>query len=116
MTTPLEQTIREQLTRYLRGDSTLAEFEAWLVPETWDLSPQTDAKAHELATWLILRIAEFTNGDWSEEELREALRRFQPLPGLTFSGGPKQEQVMPGLLSRQAGFSVAGTGRSRAIA
>jgi hypothetical protein len=111
----LDQTIRKELDRYLRGDISLAEFEAWLIPETWDLSPQSDPKAHELATGITLRIAEFTSGDWSEDELRHQLRRLQAGPALVFSGG-KDEDVILGSLGHLTTFSVAGTARSGAAA
>lgn len=115
MAESLDQTIREQLARYLRGDMSLAEFEAWLIPETWELSPKSDHKTYELATEITLRIAEFTSGDWSEDELRGALRRLQAVPELTLSAG-KEEQVILGFQGHQATFSVVGTARSGAVA
>lgn len=91
MTESLDQTIQMRLGWYLRGDLSLAEFEAWLVPATWDLSPQSDSAAHELATAITLRIAEFTNGDWTEAELREELERLRP--EITLSGGGKDQVI-----------------------
>ena len=118
----MTQAIDAHLERYLCGEESLAEFEAWLVPETWDISPQEDRAAHELATAITLRIAEFTNGDWSEEELQEALAQLRrpavsPLisSGLEFvySGG-KGEHISS--YSHLIKSSVVGTGRSEVVA
>jgi hypothetical protein len=117
----LTQAIEERLERYLCGDDSLAEFEAWLVPETWDLSPQEDRAGHELATAITLRIAEFTSGDWNEDELQVALAQLRR-PALSplissgvefvFSGG-KGEHVSSS--SHLIQSSVVGTGRSEAV-
>jgi hypothetical protein len=116
----LTKAIEARLERYLQGDESLAEFEAWLVPETWDISPQSDRAAHELATAITLRIAEFTNGDWSEAELRDSLADLPrpPLSPLILStetfmySGEKGEHAVLGSESHLARFAVAGTGRS----
>lgn len=77
MANSLEQEIQNRLAQYLRGDETLAEFEAWLLPASWDLSPQADPAGHELATAILMRIGEFTGGDWTESELRLHLEALQ---------------------------------------
>jgi hypothetical protein len=91
MSKTLDQLIQQELDRYLRDDISLAEFEAWLVPETWDISPQADAAAHDLATAVTLRIAEFTSGDWTEAELRDALVQIKPT--ITPSGTSGKDQT-----------------------
>jgi hypothetical protein len=120
----ITQAIEAQLERYLQGEQSLGDFEAWLVPETWDISPQSDRAAHELATAITLRIAEFSNGDWTEEELRGALADL-PRPTLSplvlstetflYSGGKGEHPVL-GSQSHLARFAVAGTGRSEVVA
>ena len=119
----LTQAIEARLERYLQRDDSLAEFEAWLVPETWDLSPRSDRAAHELATAITLRIAEFTAGDWSEADLRTALADLPPplvsplvlsTETFTYSGG-KGERAVPGSESHLARFAVAGSGRSEVV-
>jgi hypothetical protein len=120
----LTQAIEARLERYLQREDSLADFEAWLVPETWDISPQSDRAAHELATAITLRIAEFTNGDWTEDDLREALAEL-PRPALTplllstetfmYSGG-KGEYAVLGSQSHLAKFAVVGNGRSEVVA
>jgi hypothetical protein len=116
MADSLSQEIDAQLQRYLRGEDSLAEFEAWLVPETWDISPQSDRSAHDLATAITLRIAEFTNGDWTEEELKRALEQLaQTAPAqITLSGVAKDQEIMNSL--GQGSFSVAGRPHSGAFA
>jgi hypothetical protein len=105
MTNSLDHEIQQQLGWYLRGEISLADFEAWLVPATWDVSPQSDPAAHGLATAITLRIAEFTNGDWSEDELRRELDQLQPK--ITLSGGEKGQVII--LASQGQGSSqVAG--------
>lgn len=120
----LTRAIEARLQRYLAGEDSLAEFEAWLVPETWDISPQSDRSAHDLATAIVLHIAEFTNGDQGEDELREALSQLQQpiVSSLVCSGeeffysGGKREQGMLGSQSHLVKFSVVGTGRSEVAA
>lgn len=124
MADSLTRAIEARLERYLRDEDSLSDFEAWLVPETWDISPQSDRAAHELATAITLRIAEFSNGDWSEEELRGALADL-PRPTLSplllatetfvYSGG-KDEYAVLGSPSHLAKFAVVGTGRSEVVA
>ncbi len=120
----LTREIEEQLERYLQGERTLSDFEAWLVPETWDLSPQADRPAHELATAITLRIAEFTSGDWSEEELRAALADLprsavSPLilssETFTYSTGDGKQAAL-GFQTDLVKFAVVGTGRSEVVA
>jgi hypothetical protein len=119
----MTRAIEARLQRYLAGDDSLAEFEAWLVPETWDLSPQSDGAAHELATAITLWIAEFTSGDCDEDALRKGLAEL-PRPTLSplifstetflYSGG-KGEHIL-GSQSHLAKFAVVGTGRSEVAA
>lgn len=105
MTGSLDQEIQQQLDWYLRGDISLADFEAWLVPATWDISPQSDSAAQDLATAITLRVAEFTKGDWTEDELRAELTEIRPK--ITLSGGDKGQVVI--LASQgQGSSSVAG--------
>lgn len=98
--------IDEHLHRYLRGEDSLADFEAWLVPTTWDLSPQNDREGHERATAITLRIAEFTNGDWTEDQLRDALAALPPAPQIVLQAMAKGESAIGSL--GQGTFSVAG--------
>jgi hypothetical protein len=77
------------LSRYLAGEETLADFQDWLAPLAWE-SDALDADAAELVDSVQLRVAEFTSGHLTEDELREELRtilRGQQRPVLHRSVG-----------------------------
>jgi hypothetical protein len=79
MTAPIDLEIRDWLGRYLNGDISLHEFEDWFVPVSWRIEQTHNAKAIELAGEVELRLAEYTNDDVTEDELRSEL---QPLVSL----------------------------------
>lgn len=68
--TELEQEVRRRAADYVVGSSTIAEFELWLSPLAWSLNDQSAPSLRELVADLELRIAEFTSGAWSEDQLR----------------------------------------------
>lgn len=72
MADSLSITIRRQLRRYLQGGQSLREFVRWLAPRLESLDRDRDAD--DLAHEAYLRIAEYTNGDWTEDELRAFFR------------------------------------------
>ena len=65
--------ICEQLARYLAGENSLREFEDWFFSETWDIDQVADLALTNLVYNIKLRFAEFSHGDWTEEELRSLL-------------------------------------------
>lgn len=72
MWSSLDLTIREWLARYLAGENSLRQFQEWFVPATWR-GVFTSAAALDLAHEVELRLAEYTNGHWTERELRSLL-------------------------------------------
>ncbi len=62
--------IRDHLRRYLNREITLAEFRDWFDAETWDIIDKCPAATQQLAGEIELRIAEFTNGHRTEDDLR----------------------------------------------
>jgi hypothetical protein len=66
-----EYELRQELARYLKGQCNLKDFEDWFVPRSWDFSRNTNPSLQKLVSQLELVIAEFSNGDWSEVELRQ---------------------------------------------
>ncbi len=65
----LDGLAREQVSRYLAGAISLEDLEVWLAREAWgreDIGP--------VAAEADLRLAEYSGGHWSEDELRAALR------------------------------------------
>ncbi len=73
MTGAIDLEIRDRLARYLNGDIPLHDFEDWFVPVSWDIEQIHNSEANELAGEIELRLAEFSNGDWTEAELRSKL-------------------------------------------
>jgi hypothetical protein len=76
MTGAIDLEIRDWLARYLNGDLSLHQFEDWFVPVAWNIEQTKNPKANELAGEVELRLAEFSNGHWTEAELRS---RLEPL-------------------------------------
>ena len=76
MSHSLDFNIREQLAEYLAGEISLREFEDWFFPETWDINLVDNIALLNLVYGIKLRLAEFSNGDWTEDELRSYLRPF----------------------------------------
>lgn len=70
----LDLEIHDQLVRYLAKEISLDDFRDWFDAATWDLeraggSQETWALAGEIE----LRLSEFSNGHWTEEELQKKL-------------------------------------------
>src|SRR5215469_1451233 len=72
----LDFNIRERLATYLANEISLSEFEDWFFPETWDVDQVDDLALLNLVYGIKLRLAEFSHGDWTEDELRSLLRPF----------------------------------------
>lgn len=76
MTNSLEFNIHEKLAEYLTGEISLHDFEDWFFPETWDIDHVDNPTLTNLVYGIKLTLAEFSNGDWTETELRSMLRPF----------------------------------------
>jgi len=76
MSYSLDFNIHEKLAEYLAGEISLREFEDWFFPETWDIDQIDNLALANLVNGIKLRLAEFSNGDWTEAELRSLLRPF----------------------------------------
>jgi hypothetical protein len=74
MGSSLTDQLYDQLGRYLAGIQTLQEFDQWFVPATWHIDPSSDPDLAGLAGEVYLRVAEFTIGHRTEEELKTLLR------------------------------------------
>lgn len=113
MPNTLDQEIRVQLARFLAGETDLETFEAWLTPATWEVEQSSNPAAQALSSELLLRLAEFTNGDWTEEELRGLWQPYVP----SWSGQSQQRFGSAAIVTRsgmaaQAQFGLGGRGRS----
>ena len=69
----LDLEIRERLEGYLDGEITRSAFEDWFYSATWDVESE-DGTARELTFAIMRLLAERSNGDWNETELKERLR------------------------------------------
>ena len=74
MQAPLDLEIRQQLARYLAKRITLDDFEDWFVAESWNVHRDENTAATDLVFELELRLAEFSNGHWTEDDLRGILQ------------------------------------------
>jgi hypothetical protein len=72
----LDIEIREKLASYLAGEISLADFEDWFVPASWNVVPSGNQAAANLVYEIEIWLAEFSDGFWREEELKNSL---QPL-------------------------------------
>ncbi|MGH2588319.1 MAG: hypothetical protein ACRDJE_25645 [Dehalococcoidia bacterium] len=72
----LEQDIRARLDRYLAGEQSMAEFQRWFIPASWNVHRSGNPAVEGLVGEVGLLLAEFEAGDRSEDELR---KHFRPL-------------------------------------
>jgi hypothetical protein len=70
-----EHHIRESVARYLSDQMSLLDFQTWFVPRAWEIL-ETGTPAAAVAAQLELLLAEFTSGDLTEDELREAFTPY----------------------------------------
>lgn len=78
MPSSLGSAIRSLLARYLRGEMSLHQFDEWFVPATWDVEKTGDQATIDLTYENVLRLAESSNGDCTESELKSLLRPLVP--------------------------------------
>lgn len=65
--------LQTQLARYIDNVSTLGEFRDWFDDETWGLATEPDSALRRMAGEIELRLAEFTNGHLTDDQLRDQL-------------------------------------------
>ena len=68
--------IRTHLADYLNGKRSLKQFRRWFDVETWGVAAESDSPTRRLAGEIDPRIAEYTNGHRTEDDLHSML---QPL-------------------------------------
>lgn len=79
----LDDDIRIRLARYVRGEWSLDEFGDWFVPTTWDVDQSPDAGLKDLVYDILLRVAEYSNGDCREDELKHLLYPLAAGPSMS---------------------------------
>ena len=72
--TSLEHNIREAVLQYIAGHIQLRKFQEWLAANAWDVRSEP-GDTQRLVNDIDLLLAEFSNGHWTEQELRFALQR-----------------------------------------
>jgi hypothetical protein len=70
----LDIEVRQNLAAYLRSDLPLSDFKKWFSARTWDVESRGNRSDVELAHSIQIRLIEFSNGDWTEDELKDMLR------------------------------------------
>ena len=65
--------LRDRLVAYLADEISLLEFQEWFVPRLWGVDEHADPTTQELWFEVELRLAEYTSGHRTVEELRESL-------------------------------------------
>ncbi len=70
MQNQLDLEIHNQLVLYLAREMSLKGFRDWFDSATWDVEQSGNAAARDLAAEIDLRLAEFSNGHWTEDEFR----------------------------------------------
>ncbi len=78
----MEGMIRHRLRHYLAGRISLTAFRAWFVPATWDVDDRATPRIWNLVSSIKLRMAEYTSGHWTEDELRALLVQILTHGGL----------------------------------
>ncbi|SPE39784.1 hypothetical protein SBA3_3410003 [Candidatus Sulfopaludibacter sp. SbA3] len=68
--------IRAQLADWIEGRISLAEFEDWFVPATWNIHHCNDPEAEDLADEIELSLSEYSGGYLSASELRDGMRKL----------------------------------------
>jgi hypothetical protein len=76
MSPSLDNEIRDNLASYLLREISLSDFEDWFVSASWNVVQSKNQDSIDLVYEIELLLAEFSNGDWSEEELKD---NFRPL-------------------------------------
>ena len=66
--------IREKISRYLRYEISLDQFEDWLVQRSWNMHQDSDGDAQKLVAAVELRLAEHSSGHLDVAALREELQ------------------------------------------
>jgi len=76
---PSKKIITKNLSTYVTRKMTLKSFRDWFIPESWDVEEWADLDLQKLVYDIKLRLAEYTSGHWSEDDLREKLNSLMPI-------------------------------------
>lgn len=68
--------LRGWVVAYVSGRASLREFQEWFVPRSWMLDWAEDPDQARVAARIELLLAEWSNGHWSEDDLKDRLAQF----------------------------------------
>jgi hypothetical protein len=77
--------IRERVTAFLAGESSLLVLQGWLVGATWNVEERSDTTAVDLTYDIKLALAEHSRGDISLAQCRQRLRDLITSPVIAAS-------------------------------
>jgi len=109
MAARLEFQIRDWLARYLSGDVALQAFHDAVAPLIWSVSERASASLCALAHEVEWRLAEYSNGDWTERELRSLLHPLVTDIQVTYEAAPAAVVTSTGSLTRLQTVRPVGT-------
>ena len=62
--------LKNKLSEYIAGEISLSEFEDWFVPTYWNVHQRNHKELINMVYDMELRLAEYSSGCWTEEELK----------------------------------------------
>jgi hypothetical protein len=65
--------LKNKLCDYIASRINLSDFEDWFIPKYWDVHQKNDMILSQSVYDIELRLAEYSNGHWTENELKEHL-------------------------------------------
>jgi len=74
--------IRERLNTFLAGDLSQDEFEDWFAVYSWNVHGTRDHNTEELVGAVELAFAEYSNGHFSDDDLRRELASLATDPSV----------------------------------
>ena len=75
----MNDSLWEKLSAYIRAEISFQQFNEWFSLFSWNVHRISEPAFRNLIGEVQLRLAEFSNGHWTEEELREFLRKLVPV-------------------------------------
>jgi hypothetical protein len=89
-----EHQIRQWLARFLHGEVSLDQFEDWFVQRSWNMHRDSDDASQKLASAIELRLAEYSSGHLSDEQLHNELLPFVTNYSATVHFGSDAQDVI----------------------
>ncbi len=86
---PLEFQVRDKLADYIVGNLALDAFRDWLVPIAWDVEAERSSRLEDLVYEIELRLAEYSQGLWTETELKGQLEPLVERYALDLDGAER---------------------------